>query len=134
MMRSASGTYSLPAACMKSYWVSTSQKITRGMARNLFDCTGMCQRQSRRVSRNRDRRLQTQYDGDLVAAVLPGTARAIRPHLERKLLALGGHQAELHEERRPARQGEHPAQPPRPPFGAGAPQTRPPPPPPPPPR
>src|SRR5438105_12987762 len=107
MMRSASGTYSLPAACMKSYWVSTSQKITRGMARNLFDCTGMCQRQSRRVSRNRDRRLQTQHDGDLVAAVLPGTARAIRPHLERKLLALGGHKAELHEERGLARQGEH---------------------------
>src|SRR5258708_40016623 len=32
MTCSASGTYSLPSAFMKSYWVSTSQKITRAMA------------------------------------------------------------------------------------------------------
>src|SRR3989449_11531957 len=31
MVRWASGPYSLPSAFMKSYWVSTSQKMTRGM-------------------------------------------------------------------------------------------------------
>src|SRR5256714_14864551 len=59
------------------------------------------------MSQARDRRLQTQHDGDLIAAVLPGTACAIRPHLERELLALGGHEAEFQEERGLARQGEH---------------------------
>src|SRR5437879_3204681 len=33
MMCSASGTYSFPSAFMKSYWVSTSQKMTRAMRR-----------------------------------------------------------------------------------------------------
>src|SRR6266702_4745978 len=117
MMRSASGTYSLPSACMKSYWVSTSQKITRGMARNLFGGTGTCQQDGRGVSRSHDRRLQTQHDRDLIAAVLPGTACAVRPHLERELLALGGHEAELQEERGLARQGEHLVQPLRTRFG-----------------
>src|SRR5207302_3819429 len=111
MMRSASGTYSLPSACMKSCWVSTSQKITRGMARNLFGDMGTCQQQGRRVSRRYDTRLQTQHDGDLITAVLPRTARAIRPHFERELLALGGHEAELQEEGGLARQGEHLVQP-----------------------
>src|SRR6266853_1196263 len=45
MTRSASGTYSLPSACMKSYWVSTSQKMTRAMAGNLSEDTGACQRE-----------------------------------------------------------------------------------------
>src|SRR6266853_1063450 len=48
MIRSASGTYSLPSACMKSYWVSTSQKMTRAMAGNLSDDTGACQQERRR--------------------------------------------------------------------------------------
>src|SRR2546423_13672121 len=69
------------------------------------------------MSRVRDRRLQTQYDGDLIAAVLSGTACAIRPHLERELLALGGRETELQEERGLARQGEHLAQPLRPRLG-----------------
>src|SRR5690348_17137159 len=45
MIRSASGTYSLPSACMKSYWVSTSQKMMRGMAGNLSEDTGACQQE-----------------------------------------------------------------------------------------
>src|SRR5438445_623092 len=49
MIRSASGTYSLPSACMKSYWVSTSQKMTRAMAGNLSDDTGACQQQGGRT-------------------------------------------------------------------------------------
>src|SRR2546421_11319588 len=69
------------------------------------------------MSRGRDRRLQTQHDGDLIAAVLSGTACAIRPHLERELLALGGRETELQEERGLARQGEHLAQPLRPRLG-----------------
>src|SRR2546429_6875378 len=98
MMRSASGTYSLPSACMKSYWVSTSQKMTRGMAGDLFGGTGTCQQDGRGGSRSHDRRVQTQHDRDLIAAVFPWTTCAVRPHLERELLALGGHQAEPPEE------------------------------------
>src|SRR5256884_8183016 len=94
MMRSASGTYSLPSACMKSYWVSTSQKMTRGMAGNLFGGTGKCQQDGRGGSRSHDRRVQTQHDRDLIAAVLPGTACAVCPHPERELLPPGGHETE----------------------------------------
>src|SRR5437868_8822482 len=133
MIRSASGTYSLPSACMKSYWVSTSQKMTRGMAGNLSEDVGGCQ-QARRTDAQTHRRtgaqthrrtdaqthrrtgenrrestgipvhspcpprcvcassllpcLYPQHHRYVVTAVLPWTARAIRPHLERELLAL----------------------------------------------
>src|SRR2546430_9469381 len=55
MMRSASGTYSLPSACMKSCWVSTSQKMTRGMARNLFEDMGTCQQLDAQTQQTRRR-------------------------------------------------------------------------------
>src|SRR4029077_20748492 len=86
---------------MKSYWVSTSQKMTRGIARNLFGDGGTCQRQG----------LQPQHYCHLVATILPGTACAIRPHLERELLALSGHEPELQEEGGLARQCQHLVQP-----------------------
>src|SRR5690348_5514301 len=50
MIRSASGTYSLPSACMKSYWVSTSQKTTRAMA-------GISLSTQERVNREEDNQL-----------------------------------------------------------------------------
>src|SRR5438552_2368611 len=59
MMRSASGTYSLPSACMKSYWVSTSQKMTRAMAGNLSEDVGGCQ-QARRTDAQTHRRTDAQ--------------------------------------------------------------------------
>src|SRR5256885_13280857 len=49
MIRSASGTYSLPSACMKSYWVSTSQKMTRAMAGDLSEDNGACQQRGGRT-------------------------------------------------------------------------------------
>src|SRR5881227_3782417 len=137
MMRSAPGTYSFPSACMKSYWVSTSQKMTRGMAGNLSEDVGGCQ-QARRTDAQTHRGKQTRVDGNtcsltlfiavrlcvqllpclypqhhryFVTAVLPWTARAIRPHLERELLALGRHETELQEECGLARQGQHLVQP-----------------------
>src|SRR5947209_18368373 len=53
MICSASGTYSLPSARMKSYWVATSQKMTRGMPGslpqdsegNLSEDVGTCQQE-----------------------------------------------------------------------------------------
>src|SRR5947209_13025293 len=53
MIRSASGTYSLPSACMKSYWVSTSQKMTRAMAGNLSGDVGKCQQDGGRAKTRR---------------------------------------------------------------------------------
>src|SRR6266545_6615924 len=113
MVCSASGTYSLPSACMKSYWVSTSQKMTRAIDRpckvpawgNLSGEEGGCQ-QARRLD-GEPSRLQPQHHSNFVAAVLPGAPRAIRPHLEREVLPLGGHEAELLEERGLAGEGEH---------------------------
>src|SRR5437762_8348433 len=61
MMRSASGTYSLPSACMKSYWVSTSQKMTRGMARNLFGGVGTCQQARRTDAQGKTDASQREY-------------------------------------------------------------------------
>src|SRR2546430_17023993 len=57
MMCSASGTYSLPSAFMKSYWVSTSQKMTRGIPGslphngpgNFSEETGQCQQEGQRL-------------------------------------------------------------------------------------
>src|SRR2546426_12514684 len=132
MIRSASGTYSLPSACMKSYWVSTSQKMTRAMAGNLSEDVGRCQ-QARRTDAQTHRREQRERTGIsrcltsvfpgasvrlavpvlqpkhycyLVATVLPGTARAVRPHLEREVLTFGGGEADLQKERRLASQRE----------------------------
>src|SRR5256884_6731018 len=47
----------------------------------------------------------------LVATVFPGTARAVRPHLEGEVLALCGHEARLEKERRFAGQREDFGQP-----------------------
>src|SRR2546423_6101934 len=80
------------------------------------------------MSRVRDRRLQTQHDGDLIAAVLSGTACAIPPPVEGELPARGGAEPELKEERGLARKGEHLAQPLRPRVGEERVGQRPPPP------
>src|SRR5207302_8564903 len=101
MIRSASGTYSLPSACMKSYWVSTSQKMTRAMARNLFEDAGTCQRERGKPF------LQPEHYCHLVATVLPRTACTVRPHLEREVFALGGREADLQKEPGFAGQREH---------------------------
>src|SRR5512135_1310949 len=87
MMCSASGTYSLPSARMKSYWVSTSQKMprailllvqTRGDAAKGISAGGAA-----RVNRNarcrssqiqRLHALGTIGDGELEAPRHPGTA------------------------------------------------------------
>src|SRR5204863_170003 len=69
MMRSASGTYSLPSACMKSYWVSTSQKMTRGMARNLFGGVGTCQ-QAGRTDAQTHRGKQKRVNGNTCSLTL----------------------------------------------------------------
>src|SRR5882762_388594 len=94
MTRSASGTYSLPSACMKSYWVSTSQKMTRAMAGNLSEDTGACQRQGGRAKALPG--LEFEDYCDLVTAVVARTPHAVGPHLEREVLALRGREAELH--------------------------------------
>src|SRR5438874_9355570 len=97
MSCSASGTYSLPSAFMKSYCVSTSQKMTRGTrggggggGMNFLLGTvgnrgnlsgGRCECQP-----TPQNTLQRQRDRHLVAGMLPRTARAIRPDFQRKLL------------------------------------------------
>src|SRR3989475_2006602 len=88
MTRSASGTYSLPSACMKSYWVSTSQKMTRAMARNLSEDTGACQPEGGRAKALPG--LKFEHYCDLVTAVVARAPHAVGPHLEREVLALGG--------------------------------------------
>src|SRR5437660_9158547 len=103
MMCSASGTYSLPSAFMKSYWVSTSQKMTLAMrpsfeSWNFSRAAGGCQPADA---------LQLQNDGDFVTAVLPGAPGAVRPHLEGKMAFFGEHEAELVEEGGLARQRQH---------------------------
>src|SRR5882724_6188225 len=104
MIRSASGTYSLPSACMKSYWVSTSQKMTRAMAGNLSEDTGACQQQRGRTTSLPV--LEFEDYGDLITAVVARAPHTVRPHLEGKVLALGGHEARLQKERRLAGQRE----------------------------
>src|SRR6266571_4263251 len=98
MIRSASGTYSLPSACMKSYWVSTSQKMTRAMAGNLSADTGACQPQGGRTKSLPV--LEFEDYGDLITTVVARTPHTVRPHLEGEVLALGGHEARLEKERR----------------------------------
>src|SRR3989442_800740 len=93
MTRSASGTYSLPSACMKSYWVSTSQKMTRAMARNLSEDTGACQPEGGRAKALPG--LKFEHYCDLVTAVVARAPHAVGPHLEREVLALGGREPEL---------------------------------------
>src|SRR6266704_1593490 len=109
MIRSASGTYSLPSACMKSYWVSTSQKMTRAMAGNLSEDTGACQQQGGRTKSLPV--LELEDYGDLITAVVARTPHTVRPHLEGEVLALGGHEARLQKERRLAGQREDFGQP-----------------------
>src|SRR5437870_2392082 len=50
--------------------------------------------------------LQPEDDRNLIAAVLSRALVAVRPHLQWKVLSLGGREAKLDEERRFARQGE----------------------------
>src|SRR5438034_1359159 len=109
MIRSASGTYSLPSACMKSYWVSTSQKMTRAMAGNLSEDTGACQQQGGRTKSLPV--LELEDYGDLITAVVARTPHTVRPYLEGEVLALGGHEARLQKERRLAGQREDFGQP-----------------------
>src|SRR5256712_801972 len=109
MIRSASGTYSLPSACMKSYWVSTSQKMTRAMAGNLSEDTGACQQQRGRTTSLPV--LEFEDYGDLITAVVARAPHTVRPHLEGKVLALGGYEARLQKERRLAGQREDFGQP-----------------------
>src|SRR3989441_619571 len=104
MIRSASGTYSLPSACMKSYWVSTSQKMTRAMAGNLSEDTGACQQQGGRTKSLPV--LEFEDYGDLITTVVARAPHTVRPHLEREVLALGGHEARLQKEGRLAGQRE----------------------------
>src|SRR5438034_469372 len=109
MIRSASGTYSLPSACMKSYWVSTSQKMTRAMAGNLSEDTGACQQQGGRTKSLPV--LEFEDYGDLITAVVARAPHTVRPHLEGEVLALGGHEARLEKEGRSAGQREDFGQP-----------------------
>src|SRR2546428_13527616 len=51
--------------------------------------------------------LQPQPYCNLVTTVLPRAPRAIRPHLEREVLPLGGHEAQLLEERGLACKRQH---------------------------
>src|SRR5437773_242741 len=104
MIRSASGTYSLPSACMKSYWVSTSQKMTRAMAGNLSEDTGACQQRGGRTKSLPV--LEFEDYGDLITTVVARAPHTVRPHLEREVLALGGHEARLQKEGRLAGQRE----------------------------
>src|SRR6266571_416301 len=104
MIRSASGTYSLPSACMKSYWVSTSQKMMRAMAGNLSEDTGACQQEGGRTKSLPV--LEFEDYGDLITAVVARAPHTVRPHLEGEVLALGGHEARLEKERRFAGQRE----------------------------
>src|SRR2546430_4181072 len=67
-IRSASGTYSLPSACMKSYWVSTSQKMTRAMAGNLSQDTGAGQQRGGRTKTFP--RLEVEDYGDPITTIL----------------------------------------------------------------
>src|SRR6266536_2145709 len=87
MMRSASGTYSLPSACMKSYWVSTSQKMTRAIVTPRLARLG-----NLRGSRERCQRASQARDGVARHAVFEGSGKAL-PYaetLDRLALAHGG--------------------------------------------
>src|SRR2546426_573648 len=61
--------------------------------------------------------LQPQHYCNLVTTVLPRAPRAIRPHLEREVLPLGGHEAQLVEERGLAGERQHLGEPVRPRLG-----------------
>src|SRR5256885_203043 len=105
MIRSASGTYSLPSARMKSYWVSTSQKMTRAMARNLSACAGACQPEGGQAKSLPG--LEFEDYCNLVTARVARAPHAVGPHLERKVLAFGRREAHLQKERRLAGQREY---------------------------
>src|SRR3989442_15646426 len=96
MIRCGLGTYSLPSACMKSYGVSTSQKMTRAMAGNLSEDTGAWQQQGGRTKSLPV--LELEDYGDLITAVVARTPHTVRPHLEGEVLALGGQEAPLQKE------------------------------------
>src|SRR2546425_11090814 len=104
MIRSASGTYSLPSACMKSYWVSTSQKMTRAMAGNLSEDTGAGQQQGGRTKSLPV--LEFEDYGDLITTGVARAPHTVRPHLEREVLALGGPQSPPHKESPPSGQAQ----------------------------
>src|SRR2546422_8013282 len=99
MIRSASGTYSLPSACMKSYWVSTCQKMTRAMAGNLSEDTGACRQQGGRTKSLAV--IEFEDYGDLITRVVASAPHTVRPHLEREVLALGGHHTRLQKQSPP---------------------------------
>src|SRR5882762_372519 len=130
MTRSASGTYSLPSACMKSYWVSTSQKMTRAMAGNLSEDVGRCQQEGGQAKTGSYLPLQLERYGNLITTAVARAPHAVGPHLERKVLALGGCEPQLHKKLRFAGQREHLGQAVRPRLGnqrreQGAPDARP---------
>src|SRR6266567_3867036 len=89
---------------MKSYWVSTSQKMTRAMAGNLSEDTGACQQEGGWTKSLPS--LEFEDYGDLITTVVARTPHTVRPHLEGEVLALGGHEARLQKERRLAGQRE----------------------------
>src|SRR5947208_5360038 len=115
MIRSASGTYSLPSACMKSYCVSTSQKMMRAMAMNLSEYTGACQPEGGQAKSLP----ALEFEGyrNLITARVARAPHAVRPHLEWEVLAFGGREADLQKEGRFAGQGEYLGQAPRARFG-----------------
>src|SRR6267378_40426 len=114
-MRSASGTYSLPSACMKSYWVSTSQKMTRAMAMNLSECTGACQQEGGQAKSLPV--LEFEDYRQLITTRVARALHAVRPHLERKVLALGRREPELNKKFRFASEREDLGQAVRPRLG-----------------
>src|SRR2546430_6989285 len=73
--------------------------------------TGESLRGALRVSTTPATALERQRDGHLVTGVLPRTARAIRPDLQRKLLLLDDFKAEPQEEQRLAGQAEYDLEP-----------------------
>src|SRR6267378_2164897 len=107
MTRSASGTYNLPSACMKSYWVSTSQKMTRAMAGNLSEDVGRCQQDGGRANTRGCPVLQPESYCNLITTGVARAPHAVRPHFEREVLALGRCEADFQKERRLAGQREY---------------------------
>src|SRR6266699_5521592 len=90
---------------MKSYWVSTSQKMTRAMAMNLSDYTGACQQEGGQAKSLP----ALEFEGyrNLITARVARAPHAVRPHLEREVLTFGGCEADLQKERRFPGQSEH---------------------------
>src|SRR5437870_12539377 len=78
--------------------------MTRAMAGNLSEDTGACQQRGGRTKSL----LVLEFDdyGDLITTVVARAPHTVRPHLEREVLALGGHEAPLQKEGRLAGQRE----------------------------